>query len=85
MEFLPGFSFRRTINDFAATYQLQVKAHFTGPCASVYIAPWESDSPIYILYWLTALAVALPKTVQWQDEKRIYKSGGTKPSQRDRR
>jgi len=84
MEFLPGFGFCKII-DVAATYRLQVKAHFTGPCASVYTAPWESDSRIYILYWLTALAVALPKTAQWQDEKWIYKSGGTKPPQRDRR
>jgi len=36
MEFLPGFGFRKTINDVFAPYQLQVKAHFTGPCASVY-------------------------------------------------
>ena len=32
-----------------------------------------------------ALAVPLQKTVQWQDEKWIYKSRGTKPPQRDRR
>jgi len=37
MEFLPGFGFRKIINDVAATYQLHVTAHFTGPCAYVYI------------------------------------------------